>query len=98
MQDKTQPMPLAIGDRVKKLRQDHGLTQEDLASKSGLGVATIQRVQRGERPAAATISSIAAALDLSPTELTRPSMADATKPTFGSYLPLTEITARPSSI
>jgi transcriptional regulator with XRE-family HTH domain len=44
MQDeRTQPKP--IGDRVKQLRKDHGLTQEDLAAKSGLGVATIQRVR-----------------------------------------------------
>jgi transcriptional regulator with XRE-family HTH domain len=94
MQDeRTEPMPLTIGDRVKQLRKDHGLTQEDLAAKSGLGVATIQRVERGEHPAAATIASIASAFDLSPTTLTSLSMAAAANPAFGSYLPLSEITS-----
>jgi transcriptional regulator with XRE-family HTH domain len=86
-----QPMS-PIGDHVKLLRKDHGLTQEDLAAKSGLGIATIQRLERGgHQPAAATIASIAAAFDLSPIAFTRPSMAAQVE--LGSYLPLTEITA-----
>ena len=33
--------PMTIADRVKQLRKQHGLTQDDLAAKAGLGVATI---------------------------------------------------------
>jgi transcriptional regulator with XRE-family HTH domain len=84
---------MTIADRIKQLRKEHSLTQEDLAAKAGLGIATIQRVERGERPSAATIASIASAFNLSALALTsasKPMRADATK---GSYLPLAEITS-----
>jgi transcriptional regulator with XRE-family HTH domain len=85
--------PMTIADRVKQLRMEHALTQEDLAAKAGLGVATIQRIERGDPPSAATVSSIASALALSPDALTSPSKAASTEPTVGSYLPLVEITS-----
>ena len=61
---------MTISDQVKQLRKQHGLTQDDLAAKAGLGVATIQRVERGEHPSAATISSIAAAFGMTAAALT----------------------------
>jgi transcriptional regulator with XRE-family HTH domain len=85
--------PMTIADRIKQLRRDHGLTQEDLAAKSGLSVATIQRAERGELPSADTIASIAAAFKLSPTELTSASKVASPEPAEGSYLPLAEITS-----
>jgi transcriptional regulator with XRE-family HTH domain len=87
----TKAGPMTIADRVKQLRKEHGLTQEDLAAKAGLGVATIQRVERGEHPSAATIASIASAFALSSTALTSASKAATAEPAVGSYLPLVEI-------
>jgi transcriptional regulator with XRE-family HTH domain len=89
----TKAGPMTIADRVKQLRKEHGLTQEDLAAKAGLGVATIQRVERGEHPSAATIASIASAFALSSTALTSASKAATAEPAVGSYLPLVEITS-----
>ncbi len=89
----TTETPMTIADRVKQLRKQHGLTQDDLAAKAGLGIATIQRVERGEHPSAATIASIAAAFGMSSIALTSPSEAASVEASFGSYLPLAEITS-----
>jgi transcriptional regulator with XRE-family HTH domain len=84
---------MTIADRIKQLRKEHGLTQEDLAAKSGLGIATIQRVERGERVSPGTIASIALVFNLSATALTSASKPMSVVPSEGSYLPLTEITS-----
>lgn len=89
----TETTPMTIADRIRQLRKEHGLTQDDLAAKAGLGVATIQRVERGEPPSAATIASIAAAFALSPEALTSASKPTTTEPNSGSYLPLIAITS-----
>jgi transcriptional regulator with XRE-family HTH domain len=89
----TEGAPMTIADRIKQLRKEHGLTQEDLAAKTGLGIATIQRVERGEHPSAATIASIAAAFALSAVALTSASKPASAEPADGSYLPLVEITS-----
>jgi transcriptional regulator with XRE-family HTH domain len=89
----TEAGPTTIANRVKQLRKEHGLTQEDLAAKAGLGVATVQRVERGEHPSAATIASIASAFGLSPTALTSASKTASAEPAVGSYLPLVGVTS-----
>jgi transcriptional regulator with XRE-family HTH domain len=63
---------MTIADRIRKLRADHAMTQEDLAARSGLGVTTIQRAERGGRPSADTIASLAAAFNLQSSDLTNP--------------------------
>lgn len=75
---------MALGDRVKKLRKERALTQEDLVGLSGVGLATIQRAERGERLSAETIASLAAAFDLQATDLTCATPAQDDQP----YLPL----------
>jgi transcriptional regulator with XRE-family HTH domain len=89
----TERTPMTLSDRIRQLRKEHGLTQEDLAAKAGRGIATIQRVERGERPSADTIASIASAFNLSAADLTSASKPMSAEPTEGSYLPLTEITS-----
>ena len=84
---------MTIADRIRELRKEHGLTQEDLAAKAGLGIATIQRLERGQSPSAATIASVAAAFALSPEALTKASTANTDYPTSGSYLPLSPVTS-----
>ncbi|WP_380782768.1 helix-turn-helix domain-containing protein [Sphingomonas sp. R86520] len=79
---------MTIGNRVKALRASRAMTQEDLAGIAGLGLATIQRVERGLPAAAGTIASLAAAFDLTASDLT----GDNDTPDHQPYVPLTSIT------
>ncbi|TCZ74887.1 helix-turn-helix domain-containing protein [Flaviaesturariibacter aridisoli] len=59
---------------LSQVLQDHrkrkGLTQEELAERSGVTVRTIQRIEGGETvPRAYTLKAIAGALDLAPEAL-----------------------------
>jgi transcriptional regulator with XRE-family HTH domain len=54
---------LYIGDRLRGLRKRGLLTQEQLAKRSGVGVATITRVERNQvEPQAGTLRKLAEAL------------------------------------
>jgi predicted ATPase/DNA-binding XRE family transcriptional regulator len=61
---------LIFGDLLRQHRNAAGLTQEDLAERSGLSVDTISLLERGEhrRPHRYTMQSLAAALGLSPSD------------------------------
>lgn len=89
----SEPAAMTLADRIRQLRKEHGLTQEDLAAKAGLGIATIQRVERGDAPSAATIASVAAAFALAPDALTSASKPSADTPIGQSYLPLSALTS-----
>jgi transcriptional regulator with XRE-family HTH domain len=58
---------LTFGDLLRRHRNAAGLTQEDLAERSGLSVDTISLLERGEhrRPHRYTMQSLADALGLS---------------------------------
>ncbi len=63
---------LYIGDRLRDLRKRKLLTQEQLAERSGVGVATIIRVERNQvEPQGSTIRKLAEALDIEPEELVK---------------------------
>lgn len=82
---------MRIGGRLRQLRNERALTQEDLAAKAGVSLATVQRAERGEPLSADSVASLAAALGLAATELTMPQAAPSGVP----YLPLQRIeTAR----
>ena len=52
--------------KLKKIRTKLGLTQEELADKSGISVRTIQRIETGLSPGSAyTIKTLAKTLDVS---------------------------------
>jgi transcriptional regulator with XRE-family HTH domain len=53
-----------LGERLRRQRVEAGLTQEELARKSGLSVRAISDVERGRtrRPRRSTLSQIVAAL------------------------------------
>lgn len=56
----------SIGERIKVLRAESGLTLERLASESGVSRAMISRIERGEAsPTASLLARICAALGLS---------------------------------
>ncbi len=56
--------------RLKEWRERRFMTQEDLAQASGVGAATIARVETGQqRPTPKTIKRLAAALKIEPEQL-----------------------------
>jgi transcriptional regulator with XRE-family HTH domain len=61
-----------FGQRVKKLREQRGLTQRDLADRAGLTRETISNYERGERsdPPLSAITALAKALQVPVAELT----------------------------
>jgi transcriptional regulator with XRE-family HTH domain len=67
---------LYIGDRLRDLRKRRLLTQEQLAERSGVGVATIIRIERNQvEPRGSTIRKLAEAIDVDPSELVKGSDA-----------------------
>jgi transcriptional regulator with XRE-family HTH domain len=63
---------LYIGDRLRDLRKRRPLTQEQLAERSGVGIATIVRVERNQvEPRGSTIRKLAEALGVEPEELVK---------------------------
>ena len=64
---------LIFGDLLRRHRNAAGLTQEDLAERSGLSVDTISLLERGEhrRPHRYTVRSLADGLGLSQPERIR---------------------------
>jgi transcriptional regulator with XRE-family HTH domain len=77
-----------LGQTIKNLRGSHALTQEDLAARAGLAVATIYRAEHGAAVSADTIASIAAALGVDASALTTAEQIADDQP----YLPITQIT------
>lgn len=62
------PIPFAL--RLRQLREARGLSQYDLASKSGIRQPTIWRYEAGERePDLPTLRKLAEALGIKPSEL-----------------------------
>lgn len=60
-----------IGANLKRIRETRGLTGEELADKSGVGIATIRGIEAGLRrnPETATLSKLAAALGTTASDL-----------------------------
>jgi len=85
---------MTISETIKKLRSTKALTQEDLAARSGLAVATIYRAEHGATVSADTIASIAAALDVDASELKPVQRIACDQP----YLPIEPITGGRSLI
>jgi transcriptional regulator with XRE-family HTH domain len=59
-----------LGRNVRAAREARGMTQEDLAHKSGLSSVQISRIERGRREIRiTTLLQLLRALDVSPEEL-----------------------------
>ncbi len=59
-----------IGDRLKALRIEQAITQEELADKAGVATNTVARLERNEsEPHMTTARKLAAALGVHPREL-----------------------------
>lgn len=73
-------MELAIGERIKRLRNRALMTQDDLAAAAGVSTDVIRKLEQGRRHTASirSLHRIAAALDVDLGELLgRESMPDA---------------------
>ena len=61
-----------VGDRLKDLRVELALTQEELAKKAGVGKNTVNRIERNEtEPHMSTIRKLAGALGVEPARLVK---------------------------
>jgi transcriptional regulator with XRE-family HTH domain len=60
---------MTFNERLKKFRENKGLTQEQLAKLSGLSTRMIQNYEKGSRPQFENAKKLAAALEISVYEL-----------------------------
>jgi transcriptional regulator with XRE-family HTH domain len=62
-----------IGEVIQQLRLQSGLTQEELAVKSGVSYTSLVKIERGqvENPTIKTIQKLASALEVGVDELLR---------------------------
>jgi transcriptional regulator with XRE-family HTH domain len=59
-----------VGDKVRRLRDERALTQEELAENAGITVAALSRIERNSaEPRAKTRRRLAKALGVDPREL-----------------------------
>lgn len=57
---------MSLGDNLKRMRIDRGMTQGDLSNKSGVGLGQVSKIERNKAdPTASTIYKLMAALDCS---------------------------------
>lgn len=69
---KQPPVPVSIGLRVRARRQELGLSQEQLAERSGLHRTYVGSIERGERNVASVnLVRLAEALEIDAGELLR---------------------------
>jgi transcriptional regulator with XRE-family HTH domain len=60
----------SFGRRLAALRVQRGLSQEQLATASGLGPGEVRRVERGQRDLSViALADLARALDIQPADL-----------------------------
>ncbi len=58
------------GARLRRLRRDQALSQQDLSAATGVAQATLSDLERGKRGArASTLRKLAEALDVEPKKL-----------------------------
>ena len=57
--------PQRRGKKLREARERQGMTQADLAEKSGLSTDTIGRVEGGHNPTGTTLETLADALGVS---------------------------------
>ncbi len=71
-----------LGDNIKKLREQQGLSQAELAEAAGVDSRTIQRIERGKsKPQPTNLRNIAKALGAPVHELQEPPQSRAASPT-----------------
>jgi len=62
-----------VGENVRRIRQDRGLTQEQFAVQSGFSQQYLSGLERGRRnPTVVTLFELASALSVTPVDLLAP--------------------------
>jgi DNA-binding XRE family transcriptional regulator len=76
------------GERLRQLRQQHGLTQEKLADLAGISLTTMARLERQDRSPCRswTLGRLAAALNETPAAITPGGRTEAATPNASSPL------------
>ena len=65
-------MPGALGRNLRRVRKQAGLTQEQVAERSGVHATEVSRIERDKRdPQVSTLERLAKALEVSPGDLLR---------------------------
>lgn len=68
----TMPAVVYIGERLKQLRLERAMTQDELAEAAGIGKNTVNRIERDHtEPRPPTLRKLAQALKVDPAELVR---------------------------
>ncbi|MBA5791706.1 helix-turn-helix domain-containing protein [Flavobacterium sp. xlx-214] len=62
--------------KLKQIREQQNLTQEELSEKSGISVRTIQRIESGIEPKGHTLKALSKSLDILENELTKKLVED----------------------
>ncbi len=76
-----------IGERIKSLRQERGLTLRQLAAKTGLSLGYLSKVERGlSKPSYSTIQSICYALEMTANPFMLPQQPAEEVEGNGSYM------------
>jgi transcriptional regulator with XRE-family HTH domain len=61
---------ITMGNKLRDIRKEKKMTQEDVADKAGIAVSQVGRIERGKlNPSISTIFVIALALDVEPKDL-----------------------------
>ena len=53
-----QNWPVIVGKNIRRFREERGLTQEELADRSGLSARYIGAIERAEMSASVTVCSV----------------------------------------
>lgn len=86
-EEKDRSVEELFGQVVTRLRDELGLTQEELAFRAGLGTNTIQKYEAGERePRAKALLQLAGALKTTTDELLKHSAWVPREPGQGGYM------------
>ena len=68
---------MVSGQKIKQLRLNNGWSQEQLSEISGLGIRTIQRIEKENKCSLESKMAIASAFAIAPNELNREASATA---------------------
>jgi transcriptional regulator with XRE-family HTH domain len=91
-------MATTIGENLRRLRKERGLTQEALAERAGVSVSTVARLERGRRRGerTSTLMTLANALDAELSDLTGRRERLGTDRDGGSVLAIRDVILSPS--
>jgi transcriptional regulator with XRE-family HTH domain len=56
------PRQVALGRAIRRMRDDAGLTQQDLANEADMAVESLSRIEGGANPTWSTVKNVAKAL------------------------------------